>query len=709
MSKKLYTYKTLNELILGISNNTEKGIIFITANNKEHFVSYATFYQEALFFLGTLQRKKSINRGDEIIIYEDDHHKFLIAFWACILGGYIPIPVAIGGKEEHKLKPFRIWNNLTHPKIFTSTEKLEKLITFGIEKGLVKNKTNFKKSCIASSEVFENSTQGIPVTVFSDELAFIQYSSGSTSMPKGVMLTHENLIYNTYDIIERFKITTDDNYFSWIPLTHDMGMIAFHLSSIVASCNHMMMPTSLFIKRPLLWMEKTHEYRATRLCSPNFGYQYFMQAFYRRPDQKINWDLSCVKSIINGAEPISEKVCLDFIELLSQYNLSDHCIIPSYGLAEASVGVSSSNIGDKISVYTVKRESLVIGKELIFAQQHDEKKTQNFVGVGKTLLSCRVAINDEKGNSLGKNTLGFIDIKGKNVTKGYYKNPEATQMAFLKNDWLRTGDLGFLLEDDTLVITGRHKNMMILQGHNYYASDIENIIIGTADVTLGKVAVCGVPSNGNNKEKLLVFIYYKRKIENFLNVIIAIQKRLSNALGIIPDVIIPVKEIPKTTSGKLQHGILLKKYQNGEFEEISRLISHEMLHNTLQVWKNSTNRLKDINTWLTSLCLEILNGENVMIDMQIPLGDQGFKSIHAVQLAQLLKTRLGLIAETTIFYKYPTILKLSAYIEAQLFSSKKSNTHVEDENSEAKNDAELLTKIESLSDDEVLQLLDKLI
>lgn len=704
MRKKLYAYKTLNELIYARAKDTKKGILFITAKDKEHFVSYADFYQQALFFLGTLQGNKNINKGDEIIIYEEDNHKFLIAFWACLLGGYIPVPVAIGGKEEHRLKLFRIWNNLLHSKIVTTQENLEKLISFGTLKGLINTKTDLKENFISSSDVFNNSTKGIPEDISSNDLAFIQYSSGSTGNPKGVMLTHENLIYNTYDINVSIEMNETDNYFCWIPLTHDMGMIAFHLSSVVAGCNHMMMPTSLFIRRPLLWMEKTHEHRATRLCSPNFGYQYFSQAFNRKFREDINWDLSCVKSIVNGAEPISKKVCSNFTELLSPYNLSDRCITPCYGLAEASVGVSGGGIENEIITYFVERKSLSIGKELVFADKYEEGKTLSFVGVGEIGLSCNVSINDEEGNSLEKNTLGYIDIKGKNVTQGYYQNPEATKAVFIKDGWLRTGDLGFLSEDGTLVITGRHKNMIILQGQNYYAHDIEDIIIGTADITLGKVAVCGVSGNGDKKEELLVFVYYKKKITSFLNVIKILQKRLSQALGIIPNAIIPVLEIPKTTSGKVQHNKLLKRYQEGDFDEIITQVNTEMLKNTVQEWENSSNRTKSINTWLMALCVEIINDNDMTIDVQIPLGDQGFKSIHIVQLSQLLKTRLGLTTETSTFYKYPTILKLSEYIENHLFISNADK--LKQEKSEEESDTDLLEQIAALSEEDILKMLE---
>ncbi len=706
MGRDLYKYKTLSELLYARANETQKGIRFIKSSKEEYFISYAEFYGQIINYLSTLQSKAILNKGDEVIIFEDNNHKFLIGFWACILGGYIPVPVAIGGKEEHKLKFFRIWDNLTNPKVFTSKKELEKLLTFAASKNRIKNKSELENNYIDTSEVFtDDVSTGARVAVTSQNIAFIQYSSGSTGNPKGIILTHENLIYNIYDLKTSFKMNTEDVFFCWIPLTHDMGMIAFHLTSLLTGCNHIIMPTSLFIRRPLLWMQITDKYRVSRLCSPNFGYQYFLQALERKDLHDIHWDLSCVEMIINGAEPISAKICSEFVTTLSNYKIPENCIAPSYGLAEASVGVSVSDTSVSVKQYFVNRNSLQLEGEIQFEEKFEEGKTLGFVGVGKSIASVEISINDEKGNPLEKNKLGFIDIKGKNITQGYYKNEEATKSVFIKDGCLRTGDLGFLLENDILVITGRQKNMIILQGQNYFAHDIENIIIDKTNISLGKIAVCGVSGNGNQKEKLLVFVYYKKKINAFLEVIIQIQNRLSEALQIIPDAIIPVREIPKTTSGKVQHSILLRKYQSGEFNTIEAEINAEMQAYTIQKWNVTTHRETEIINWLKSEATQMLHLTNESLDVLKPLADQGFKSIHAVQLSQLLKLRLGIVSTQTVLYKYPTILQLSGYINQQLFEEQsKEKESIKEVFIE--NNKKILTKIESLSEEEILKMLD---
>ncbi|CAM1360110.1 putative Long-chain-fatty-acid--(acyl-carrier-protein) ligase [Tenacibaculum litopenaei] len=699
----LYNYRSLNELMGARASDSTNGIRFIKGSTEEMFVSYADFFDQCKKFLYVLQSKYELKKGSEVIIYEDDNFKFLRCFWACLLGGFVPVPLAIGGKNEHKHKFFKVVDTLVNPFVFCDTTNLDRLIEFGEQTELTSVAT-MQDMWIDSGALFESEFDGDIVEAAPQDLAFIQFSSGSTGDPKGVMLTHENLIYNGYDLTVSMDIDRDDVYFCWIPLTHDMGMIAFHLTSVVAGCTHVMMPTYLFIRRPLLWMEKTHEHRASKLCAPNFGYQYFLQAYYRA-NKEIDWDLSSVKSIFNGAEPISASLCDEFTTTLGKHQLLKTCIVPSYGLAEASVGVSMGDNRTSVREYIIDRASTDVGDQVVFKEESEEGKTLSFVGIGPSLLSCEVAIHDEAGNELPRETLGYIDIKGMNVTQGYYQNPTATANAFVKDGWLRTGDLGFLLKNNTVVITGRVKNMMILQGQNYYAHDIESYLLGTADISLGKVAVCGIPGNAEEREKLLVFVLFKKKPEHFIPLLVAVQNRLSEAIGMIPDEVIPVREIPKTTSGKVQHSFLLKKYVNREFDTVLSDVQQALITSTTEAWKsiaNSRERWAKIMNWLQEKCASLLQLAPDDLALETPLSDQGFKSMHAIQLNQLLTKRLGVPSVPTVVYKHPTITQLASYVEEQLYPSITVTQTVE---SKPMTDADLLASVEAMTDEEVLKLL----
>jgi acyl-CoA synthetase (AMP-forming)/AMP-acid ligase II len=301
-----------------------------------------------------------------------------------------------------------------------------------------------------------------------DDVAFIQYSSGSTSDPKGVCLTHRNLCINIRAIVEGTGWNQDDVSLSWMPLTHDMGLIGYHLSVLAAGMNHAVMDTNAFVRRPLLWMIKASELRATQLCSPNFGYKHFLKLFERKglPDA----DLSCVKLILNGAEPISYSLCEEFLDALAPYGLARTAMFPVYGLAEATVGVSMPEVGSEYSRIVVHRHSLRVGEPYQPADLDDEDAV-SFVKVGTAIRDVDIRIADDADAVLTAGKVGNIQLFGGSVTERIYGDPQATASLFTADGWLRTGDVGVFV-DGQLVITGRSKDIIIINGQNYYPHDL---------------------------------------------------------------------------------------------------------------------------------------------------------------------------------------------------------------------------------------------
>ena len=216
-----------------------------------------------------------------------------------------------------------------------------------------------------------------------EDISFIQFSSGSTGSPKGVVLKHRNLLANIDGIQQAAQFTTHDTSLSWMPLTHDMGLIGFHLNPIVCNYNHYIMRTDLFVRRPLYWMIAASDKKTNVLCSPNFGYKHFLNAYHRkaRSNQAIeNIDLSHMRLIFNGAEPISVNLCEQFMEALAQYGLPKNSMFPVYGLAEASLAVSFPPVGSELEVINVKRESIAMYSTAEFTSDLDSAST--LVGVG---------------------------------------------------------------------------------------------------------------------------------------------------------------------------------------------------------------------------------------------------------------------------------------------------------------------------------------
>ena len=554
-------YNTLSDLLAEASNK-DRAIRFIDGENDESIVKFADLKGRASTLLGLLQAR-GMNPGDELIIFSKSNESFVVAFWAAVLGGIVPVPVAVGISDEHRLKLFRILSQLERATLLTETELLDRLLEFSQQRG----RDDITALLAAKTVLISDADPDVRGDVYeskADDIAFIQYSSGSTSDPKGVVLTHRNLCTNIRAIVEACNWSEDDISLSWMPLTHDMGLIGYHLSVLGVGMNHAVMDTNVFVRRPLLWMSKANELRATQLCSPNFGYKHFLKMFQRKGLTDL--DLSCVKLILNGAEPISWELCEEFLGALAPHGLSRTAMFPVYGLAEATVGVSIPEPGTEYSRITVDRHSLRVG-EPFRAISPDDANAVSFVRVGNSIRDVSIRIVDDDDQPLGAEKVGNIQLHGGSVTERIYGDESSTTELFTEDGWLRTGDCGVFV-DEQLVITGRQKDIIIVNGQNYYPHDIEDIVARLDGLDLNKVVVAGATPRGGQTEELIAFILHRQATDQFLPMIEQVQNLIGEQTGLEVDKVIPVARIPKTTSGKVQRAKLLQSYFDGEFDDV---------------------------------------------------------------------------------------------------------------------------------------------
>ncbi len=560
-------YETMIDL-LADARGKDRHIRFIDGEHDESLVSFSELYDRALALLGSLQAR-GMQSGDELIIFSKSNESVVVAFWAAILGGIVPVPVAVGISDEHRFKLFRIIKQLHRGTLFTELDLLERLLDFSKQRELGDVQAILETRSVLISDI-KPGESGELANVSADDPVFIQYSSGSTSDPKGVCLSHRNLCTNIRAIIEGMQWTEDDQSLSWMPLTHDMGLIGYHLSVMAAGMNHAVMDTNLFVRRPLLWMNKAAELRATQLCSPNFGYKHFLRLFERKglPDDT---DLSAVKLILNGAEPISWDLCEEFLTKMAPFGLKHSSMFPVYGLAEATVGVSVGDPGVEPSRITVNRHSLRIGDAFENATP-GEPDAVSFLKVGNAIRDVEIRITDDDDALLDDGQVGHIQLLGASVTDRIYGDEDATQNLFTDDGWLRTGDCGVFV-DKQLVITGREKDLIIVNGQNYYPHDLEEIVAGIDGLDSGKVVVAGSTPTGSGTEELLAFILYRQDIGAFAPLAEQVRNIIGSHVGLEVDHVIPVSRIPKTTSGKVQRAHLLRDYQNGEFDSLLQNIA----------------------------------------------------------------------------------------------------------------------------------------
>jgi len=638
-------YDTLIDL-LAAARGRDRHIRFIDGEHDESTVPFSELWERAVALLGYLQ-SRGMRQGDELVIFSKSNEKFVIAYWAAILGGMVPVPVAVGISDEHRYKLFRILSQLEHATLFTDSELLGRLLNFSRQQELADVTAILESRTVLISDI-EPGVSGEIHAAAPDDIAFIQYSSGSTSDPKGVCLTHRNLCTNIRAIVESTDWNEDDQSLSWMPLTHDMGLIGYHLCVMAAGMNHAVMDTNAFIRRPLLWMIKASELRATQLCSPNFGYKHFLKLFERKGLPEV--DLSSVKLILNGAEPISFSLCEEFLGALEPYGLQRNSMFPVYGLAEATVGVSMPEVGAAYSRIVVHRHSLKVGEGYETAELGDTDAV-SFVKVGAAIRDVQIRIADDSDELLADGMVGNIQICGGSVTETIYNDTAATEELFSTDGWLRTGDCGVLV-DGELVITGRSKDIIIVNGQNYYPHDIEEIAAEVEGLDLGKVVVGGTRTPDSQTEELLVFALYRRDLDTFRLLADKVRVRIGEQTGLETDHVIPVRKIPKTTSGKVQRAALLNAYLDGEFDTIIG----KMAPDGSQEGTDDDPLVAELEI----ICREFSKERTIRPDDN--LFEVGVSSLTLTEIAFAIDERYPGKLDISDMFDYPTLREIAAFL-----------------------------------------------
>ncbi|MRN54976.1 non-ribosomal peptide synthetase [Paenibacillus monticola] len=649
-------YNTLNETLRSEAASGQRGITFILGESESVFCSYSELYESALSTLHHL-RMKGVGAGDEVILQLDNNREFLIVFWACLLGGIIPVPLSVGNNEEHLAKVVRIAAVLNNPFIVSDPQHFEKL---GDWASRFENASDHQLSIADLMKQPEGKISGENGTVLPGDIAFIQFSSGTTGDPKGVVLTHSNLLANIRALKERIGAGAEDVFLSWMPLTHDLGMIMFHLLPLFCGTSQYLMPTWLFIRRPILWMQKADQFGATILASPNFGLKYFLTAYHKTASKRdYAWDLSSIHAIVNGAEPIDVGVCELFLEELNPYGLERKAMKMGYGMAEACVGVCIQEQDEAFRTYYVRRDFLLVGDSAVFLPEDSQGDTLALVGTGTPIQDCRVRICDDLDRQLPEGTIGHIQITGDNVTSGYYNNAEATEKLFTSDGWARTGDLGFLVEE-RLIVTGRTKDIIFINGSNYFPHDIERIAEEGADLKVKRMVACGIYNERTGTEEAALFILYRDKPEEFLSVSEQIRRHLNRVLGLQISVILPVHKIYQTTSGKLQRYKYAAKYKVGSYREIEAELTR--LQRDREAAAHLTGRKPDgeIEETLFRLWSDLLRRER--FDLEDSFFELGGTSMLVVQLFEQIEELYPGVIRLTDIYGSPSVARLSRLI-----------------------------------------------
>ena len=640
--------------ILEANRDVERAIHYLEGEHDRRTVPYGTLYQNALGILGHLQAAGA-TPGDKMIIFLNSNQHFIEGFWGALAGGVIPVPLAVGISDEHRHKLLRIARKLGNPLLYTDRRNLERIGAFAATVGESETFARLEQRAVLIENLGDLSRLGTPVRPRAEDTAFIQFSSGSTSLPKGVVLTHGNVVANLRGATAGARFCAEDVSLSWMPLTHDMGLIGKHIFMFANRIENHLMPTELFIRRPLLWPKFASDVRATILSSPNFGYRHFLKVLDGRQLEGV--DLSSVRLIFNGAEPISVALCDEFMDHMAPYGLARSAMFPVYGLAEATLAVTFPAPGTIYTHQCFNRHQLNPGTPAGITTA-DSPEALPLMNVGRAIPGTSVQIAAMDGGAVADGAVGRILIRGANVTHGYFEDPVANERAIDAEGWLDTGDLGVICNGD-LYVTGRAKEIIFVNGQNYFPHDLEGIAQQADGLELGKVVAAGCRPADAEGDELTFFVLHRGTLEEFLPIAQEITRLVNEHAGLEVAHVVPVKRIPKTTSGKIQRVALEQAFVAGEFAEDLRALSE--LRNRQHSHRDAGGSLE---VTILAICAEALAGKSVELDDN--LFEIGASSLTLIQIHEDIDRQFPGAIDLTELFDYPTVAQLAAHLETKV-------------------------------------------
>jgi acyl-CoA synthetase (AMP-forming)/AMP-acid ligase II len=540
----------------------EHGVGYVLHDRSVQFESFPELLHHAKSLLGGLHQA-GIRTGDMVILSLEGSSEIIPALWACFLGGIVPAllqpPVSFSTYNPAAEKAEKVFLQLNLPNVVLSRKHIN----------------NWKSSKIPQEKLIDYSSlsDGLPYKEASElsstDLALIQFSSGSTGDPKGVMLTHKNILTNIGDIIKGIRLGPEDILVNWMPLYHDMGLFGFHITPTCAGSTHYLVEPVDFVKDPFLWLDLISDKKITVTGCPNFGQMLVNRYLNRRPGNQ--WDFSALRIIFNGAEPISVPIMEEFLDRLQPFRLNPNAMFPAYGMAECTLAVTFPPLDIGATVISFDRDKLLKEGKAVPVNSIDHNAIQ-LVNLGRSLDHCTLQILNEDENPVPEGTVGHLLVKGDNVTQGYFRNPEISAESY-SGEWFRTGDLGFFWKGD-FFITGRAKDIIFINGINYYSHDLENLAIRIPEVTFGKIVMAGYFDEQEGKDKVIVFLVGSAN-EDTQALFREIKDLFTKMIGLGLDTFIPVKssDIPRTSSGKIQRYRMVNRFLKGEFPTIIKLIN----------------------------------------------------------------------------------------------------------------------------------------
>jgi iturin family lipopeptide synthetase A len=565
--------RTVTEAIIAAPGR-EYGIRVVSADADEAITS-AELFKRATRILGGL-RERGLSAGSTALLQISALEDHFAVVWACLLGGIRSLTVAApaaGYAQRSRVldKLVNAWEDIGSPLIITDAASAGALSRAG---GLYGAGTLPVASVAGLSRGAECDHVHQPEP---SDVALLQLTSGSTGRPKVIQITHQAIVEMALAARAVNEVQPGDVTYNWLPMDHVVPNLMFHLRGLILGCEAIHSPTSYVLSDPLRWLDALQEHRVNHSWSPNFGYKLVTDALGKTAGR--HWDLSSVKTLVNAGEQCTGPVMRQFRALTEGFGLRPEAMRLSWGMAETATCIVYKTESEPGSSRRVLKSSLGGLLEPVGDVQPGEPVAE-FLSMGVVDPGARLRIVDAENTVLPERTIGRLQASSGRVTPGYLNNPKANAESFTADGWFDTGDLGFII-DGELVITGRAKEQIVINGANYYCFEMEDACGVVDGVRNGLVAAVGIPDERTGTEALGIFFVPDEESVltepgKFAEVAGRIRRAMAADGQFQPQYVVPLPErdFPRTTSGKLQRGQLVDRFLAGEFTEVlDRLVN----------------------------------------------------------------------------------------------------------------------------------------
>jgi len=535
--------------------------VCLREHQPEEDITYGDLWEAARVAAARL-RQAGLRRGDRVLLLLPTSRWFFQNFFGVLLTGGVPAPVAPptslqGRKFEAYAEVFAIISRDSGAAVCVCLQRAEPALQAALSSAGIA-----MRLICADAPAEGGADSGPVVRPCASDTALLQYTSGSTSRPKGVVLSHGNIVANA-DAIALTAVEPETICLSWLPLYHDMGLIGTFLTALYCRTPVVFMPPQAFVKDPAAWLRRISEFHATFTVAPNFAFGYVTRSV--APNDLPGVRLDSLKTALNGAEPVDVETVEGFYERFRSLGLRRGVVRPVYGLAESSLAVTFGEAG-RLTLDVVDADLLESRGEAV-PSSPDSGRSRRLISVGRPLPTQQVRVVDGDDRPLPERRVGEVVVSGPSVMRGYHGHPEESAET-LRGGWLHTGDLGYFAGGE-LYLTGRRKDLIIRYGRNYYPQDIEKLAGTVEGVMPGGAAAFGI-EQGDQTLVVVVAETRSRQALERERIERQIRERCQDLFLFGPDVIklVTPRSIPRTTSGKVRRRACLELYTAGVLDSL---------------------------------------------------------------------------------------------------------------------------------------------